>query len=128
MCSSELLIKCGNVLACTSGWASQVGLVVTQMPMQRDTGSVLGLRRSSEEGHGNPLQHSCMENPMDRGAWGATVYEHFSRVWLKQLSTHVVTWKARSVYSSLWSHSWVWIAVHCDGYKHQILKVCFEFK
>ena len=71
--SRELLIKCGNVLACTSGWASQVGLVVTQMSMRRDTGSVLGLRRSPEEGHGNPLQHSCLKSPTDRGAWGATV-------------------------------------------------------
>ena len=37
-------------------------------------GSILGLRRSSEEGNGNPLQYSCLENPMDRGAWRATVY------------------------------------------------------
>ena len=28
--------------------------------------------RSDGKGHGNPLQHSCLENPMDRGAWGAT--------------------------------------------------------
>ena len=32
-----------------------------------------GLGRSSKEGHGNPLQYSCLENPMDRGAWWATV-------------------------------------------------------
>ena len=32
-------------------------------------GSVLGLERSPGEGHGNPLQYSCLENPMDRGAW-----------------------------------------------------------
>ena len=29
---------------------------------------------SVEEGHGNPLQYSCLENPMDRGAWWATVH------------------------------------------------------
>ena len=33
-----------------------------------------GLGRSSVEGNANPLQHSCLENPMDRGAWWATVY------------------------------------------------------
>ena len=33
-----------------------------------DTGSVSGLERSSGEGNGNPLQYSCLENPMDRGA------------------------------------------------------------
>ena len=35
----------------------------------RDTGSILGSGRSPGEGHGNPLQYSCLENPMDRGAW-----------------------------------------------------------
>ena len=35
-----------------------------------------GLGRSSEEGNGNPLQYSCLENPMDRGAWKLTVQGH----------------------------------------------------
>ena len=39
-----------------------------------DTGSIPGSGRSPEEGHGNPLQYSCLENPMDRGAWWATVH------------------------------------------------------
>ena len=39
----------------------------------RDTGSVPELGRSPGGGHGNPLQYSCLENPMDRGAWWATV-------------------------------------------------------
>ena len=34
----------------------------------------LGSGRSPGEGNGNPLQYSCLENPMDRGAWGATVH------------------------------------------------------
>ena len=38
-----------------------------------DLGSILGLGRSPGEGNGNPVQYSCMENPMDRGAWQATV-------------------------------------------------------
>ena len=37
-------------------------------------GSVLGLGRSPGGGHGNPRQYSCMENPMDRGAWWALVH------------------------------------------------------
>ena len=40
----------------------------------RDVGSVPGLSRSSGGGHGNPLQYSCLENPMDRGAWQSTVH------------------------------------------------------
>ena len=36
----------------------------------RDSGLIPGLGRSPGEGRGNPLQYSCLENPMDRGAWG----------------------------------------------------------
>ena len=39
-----------------------------------DAGLIPGSGRSSGEGNGNPLQHSCLENPMDRGAWWATVH------------------------------------------------------
>ena len=39
-----------------------------------DLGSIPGLGRSPGEGNGNPLQYSCLENPMGRGAWQATVY------------------------------------------------------
>ena len=38
-----------------------------------DQGSIPGSGRYPGEGHGNPLQYSCLENPMDRGAWQATV-------------------------------------------------------
>ena len=59
-------------------WASQVALVVKNSPANagyiEDTGSIPGLRRSPGGGHGNPLQYSCLENPMDRGAWRATVH------------------------------------------------------
>ena len=40
----------------------------------RDMSSISGLGRSPREGHGNPLQSLCPENPMDRGAWQATVH------------------------------------------------------
>ena len=39
-----------------------------------DPGSIPGLGRLPGEGNGNPLQYSCLENPMDRGAWRATVH------------------------------------------------------
>ena len=39
-----------------------------------DMGSIPGLRRSSGGGNGNRLQYSCLENPMDRGAWWAMVH------------------------------------------------------
>ena len=56
--------------------ASQVGLVGKNPPANagdaRDTRSIPGLRRSAEVGNGHPLQYSCLENSMDRGAWWAT--------------------------------------------------------
>ena len=39
-----------------------------------DLDLILGLGRSPGEGNGKPLQYSCLENPMDRGAWQATVH------------------------------------------------------
>ena len=40
-----------------------------------NSGSIPGLERSPEKGNGNPLQYPCLGNPMDRGAWQATVLE-----------------------------------------------------
>ena len=55
----------------------------------RDAGSIPRLERSPGGGHENPLQYSCLENPMDRGAWRATVHG-VAKSWtqLKQLSRH----------------------------------------
>ena len=57
---------------------SQVVLVVKNPPASagdiRDVGLFPGLGRSPGEGHGNPFQYSCLENPMDRGAWWAIVH------------------------------------------------------
>ena len=56
-----------------------MALAVKQPPANegdfRDMGSGSGSGRSSGGGHGNPLQYSCLENPMDRGAWRAIVPE-----------------------------------------------------
>jgi len=43
-------------------------------PSAGDVGLIPGLGRSPREGNGNALQYSCLENPMDRGAWWATVH------------------------------------------------------
>ena len=56
---------------------SWVVLAVKNLPANagdiRDTGLIPGLGRSPVEENGNPLQYSCLGNPMDRGAWQATV-------------------------------------------------------
>ena len=54
-----------------------------------DAGSIPGSVRSPGGGHSNPLQYSCLENPIDREAWWATVHRVAkSRTRLKQLSLH----------------------------------------
>ena len=59
-------------------WAFQVALGVKNQPVNakdlRDMGSIPGLGRFSGEGNGNPLQYSCLKNPMDRRVWWATVH------------------------------------------------------
>ena len=58
--------------------ASQVVLVVKNLPANaggvRDLSSISGSGRSPGGGEGNPLQCSCLENPMDRGAWWNTIH------------------------------------------------------
>ena len=59
-------------------WASQVALVVKNSHASeedvRDMGSIPGLGRSPGGRHGKPLHYSCLENPMDKGTWWATVH------------------------------------------------------
>ena len=62
-----------------------------------DMCSIPRLGRSPGEGHGNPLQYSCLENPMDRGAWWATVYG-VAKSWT-QLSTDT---SMRSIFIYQW--------------------------
>ena len=72
-------------------WASRAVLVVKDPPANagdiRDLGSIPGSGRSPGGVHGNPLQYSCLKNPMDRGAWPATACG-VTKSWtqLKQLS------------------------------------------
>ena len=73
--------------------ASQVVLVVKNLPASagdmRDAGPIPGLGRSHGGEHGNPLHYSCLENPLDRGAWWAIAYRA-AKSWtrLKRLSMH----------------------------------------
>ena len=80
-----------------SSKASQVVLVVKNPPADagnKDVGSIPGSGRSPVGRHGNPLQKSCLENPMGRGAWRATVHRVAKiQIRLKQLSTHSVSSK-----------------------------------
>ena len=72
--------------------SSQVALVVKNPPANagdlRDAASIPGSGRSPGGGQGSPIQYSCLENPMDRGAWQAAVHRVAqSRTGLKRLST-----------------------------------------
>ena len=77
--------------------ASQVVLVITNPPANagdiKHVGLTPGLGKSPEGGHGNSLQYSCLENPMDRGAWWAIFHRVAkSQTQLKQLSIqHIVS-------------------------------------
>ena len=76
-----------------TSWSSQAVLVVKSRPANagdlRDVSLIPGLRRSPGGGQHNALQYFCLENPMDRGAWRATVHG-LAKSWtrLEQLSTH----------------------------------------
>ena len=67
-----------------------------------EVGSIPGWGRSPEGGHGNPLQYSCLENPMDRGARRATVHrDSKSQTRLKRQSIHTCK-EGNGVYSQRW--------------------------
>ena len=79
----------------------------------KDMGSVPGLGRFPGGGHGNPLQYSRLENPMDRGAWQATVNRvTHSQIQQKQLNMHAPTVSKLTVYlgwkkeGCLWRVHW----------------------
>ena len=65
-------------MALAGGTRGKVALLVKNLPANagdvRDRGSIPGLGRPSGGGHDNPQQYSCLENPMDRRTWRATVH------------------------------------------------------
>ena len=76
--------------------ASQVALAVKNLPANagdiKDVSSIPRSGRSPGGGYGNLLQYFCLENPMDKGAWWATVHRVAkSQKWLKWLNTHTHT-------------------------------------
>ena len=89
----EVIFSCPLLRNILDSGAFQIALVEKNPPASaedvRDVGSIPGLGRPPEGGHSNPLQYSCLENPMDRGAWQAIVHRVAkSRTQLKQLSLH----------------------------------------
>ena len=54
-----------------------------------DTGSIPGLGKSPGGGHGNPLQYSCLDNPMDRGAWSPWGHKESDMTEWLSTSTHL---------------------------------------
>ena len=88
----------------TPNRASQVAPVLKNPPV--NSGDIRDIRDrrhkipvsggSAGGGHGNPLQYSCLENPMDRGAWWATE----SQTRLKQVSMHAYTNKSPKIYEA----------------------------
>ena len=92
-----------------------------------DPGSIPGLRRSPGEGNGDPLQYSCRDNPMNGGAWWATVHgnmtEHTDRhhaletalsSFLNPYSCLTISWSLFMILSTLskcrfFSRCWIWL-------------------
>ena len=90
MGSQRVVRDWGTELNYLFPWASQVALVVKNPPANTDVtdaGLILGSGRCPRGGHGNPLQYSCLENPMVRRAWQVHMVAK-SQTWLKRLSTH----------------------------------------
>ena len=88
-------------------WVSYMALVVKKTPTNTgditDVRSILWWGRSPGEGHSNPLQSSCLENPMDRGAWQALVHQVVkSCTWLKGSSMH----------TCIYIHTYIYIYIY----------------
>ena len=119
----------------------QVVLGVKNLPANagdiRDASTIPGSGRSPGGGHGNPLQYSCLESPMDRGAWEATVHRVTkSWTWLKQLRMHAHKRKSnQSMIKEIDSEfslegGWSWnsntLATWCEEPTHWKRSRCWE--
>ena len=97
---SSLFLSFLSVSSLLIWWASLVAQMVKNLPAVQETrGSIPGLGRSPGERNGNPLQYSCLGNPMDRGAWWATYNPWDCRVrhdWAT--NTFVIGWFSLLVY------------------------------
>ena len=88
-------------------WGFPHGSVVKNPPDHAgdagDAGSIPGSGRSPGGGNGNPLQFSCLENPMDRGAWRAKVHE------VTKSQTQLSDWAPMKSYSNTGTHCDIWV-------------------
>ena len=100
----------------TDIWASQAVLVVQNLPANA---SIPGSGRSFWGGHGNSLQYSCLENPMDRAAWRAIVHGVAKEPdTAEQLSTAVLLQKCcREAMEAGWGQGRV--CRHLDVWMHE---------
>ena len=96
---------------------SQLALVVKNPPANagdiRDADPFPGLGRSPGRGHGNPLQYSCLGNPMDRGVWWTTVHVTVHGV-TKELDT--IEYLGVQPLASLSSGAWWWFSCSVVSY------------
>ena len=92
------IIEFKSVYACT--WASLLAHLVKNPPVDagdaKDSGSIPGLGRSPGEGNGYPLQYSCLQNPMNGGAWWTVVIQS-QRVGHDWETEHAYTCMLRTV-------------------------------
>ena len=133
---SLVLCKKEEVQFYRISWASQVVLVVKNLPANArdvtDVGSIPRSGRSPGGGNSNPQQYSCLENPMDRGAWQATVHKDV-KSWtrLKWLSMHIHPLGLRFACSlssvlGVWDTNprWAWTALNEPAWwSHNQMKV-----
>ena len=102
--------------------ASLVAQLVKNLPAMGDPDSIPGLGRSPGGGHGNPFQYSCLENPMDKGAWWAPVYGgHKESDTTEQLSTAHHTIDHRNLACHDISYNIIYTSVLMIFYKLDLL-------
>ena len=80
--------------------------------------SISGLGRSPGGGHGNPLQYSCLENPMDRGAWWATAHgvaKSQTRLMVTEHITHLIINSTIYIYIYI-CHTFMILLMWTHGY------------
>ena len=119
-CISQLRLQWQNSTDWVVKWAYQVVLVVKNLPANardiRDARWIPGSTRSPGGGHGNPLQYSYLEKPMDRGAWQPIVHRVLkSATQLKWLST-CKQWYLTPCFPRVFAHR-----IPCHVYRLQFI-------
>ena len=96
--------------------------MVKNLPINAgDSASIPGLGRSPGGRHGNPLQYSCLENPMDRGGWWATIHgvtKSQTHNWSNLAGMHSL---GRKIEKSPGNHKKPKILINAERFKHRML-------